>query len=169
MDGALAATPSDEHYGPAPDRLPFERGTDGPRVIVVGIDGSPTSMRAAAYACGLARRQRCQLVVIYVTSPASWTAAVSGVGVLADARERAFDELNADLRDEVRRTAQEYCVPTTFLTRRGDPYTELRGMSDEMKADLVVVGLSTQAGHRFVGSIATRLARLGRWPVVIVP
>jgi nucleotide-binding universal stress UspA family protein len=38
-----------------------------------------------------------------------------------------------------------------------------------MKADLVVVGLSTQAGHRFVGSIATRLARLGRWPVVIVP
>jgi nucleotide-binding universal stress UspA family protein len=167
MDGISAATPSDERYGPAPDRLPFERGTDGPRVIVVGIDGSPTSMRAAAYACGLARRQRCQLVVIYVTSPAYWTATVSGV--VADAQEKTFHELNADLRDEVRRTAEEHCVPTTFMTRRGDPYTELRGMSDRMKADLVVVGLSTQAGHRFVGSIATRLARLGRWPVVIVP
>lgn len=30
----------------------FERGTDGPKVIVVGIDGSESSMRAAAYAAG---------------------------------------------------------------------------------------------------------------------
>src|SRR3981189_2751522 len=68
-DGISAATPSDERYGPAPDRLPFERGTDGPRVIVVGIDGSPTSMRAASYACGLARRQRGHLVVFFWTPP----------------------------------------------------------------------------------------------------
>jgi hypothetical protein len=28
-------------------------------------------------------------------------------------------------------------------------------------------GASAQAGHRFVGSIATRLVRLGRWPVAV--
>ena len=31
----------------------FERGTDGPKVIVVGIDGSDSSLRAASYAAGL--------------------------------------------------------------------------------------------------------------------
>ncbi|WP_442934586.1 universal stress protein [Micromonospora sp. CPCC 205739] len=34
---------------------------------------------------------------------------------------------------------------------------------------MVVVGASGQAGHRLVGSVATRLVRTGRWPVVVVP
>ncbi|HEU4946748.1 MAG TPA: hypothetical protein VFT31_06325 [Kribbella sp.] len=46
-----------EDYGPeaAPGR--FELGTDGPRLVVVGVDGSRTSLRARAYAAGVARRQ----------------------------------------------------------------------------------------------------------------
>jgi nucleotide-binding universal stress UspA family protein len=55
------------------------------------------------------------------------------------------------------------------VTRRGDPYTELRRIADEIRADMVVVGVSTQAGHRLVGSIASRLVRTGKWPVVVVP
>jgi len=35
----------------------FELGTDGPKVILVGIDDSVTSLRAGAYAAGLARRR----------------------------------------------------------------------------------------------------------------
>ena len=44
----------------------FELGTDGPMVVLTGVDGSRTSMRAAAYAAGLARRQQSRLVVVYV-------------------------------------------------------------------------------------------------------
>ena len=154
-DSALADP--DEHYGPPASQLVFERGTDGPRVIMVGVDGSPTSVHAAAYACGLARRQRCRLVVVHVLSPGAASVAAT------------VAELTADLRAEVRRAAEELGVPTTFLTRRGDPYAELRDAANAVKADMVVVGVSTKAGHRFVGSVAVRLVRLGRWPVVVVP
>ncbi|MCU1663055.1 MAG: universal stress protein UspA, partial [Pseudonocardia sp.] len=52
---------------------------------------------------------------------------------------------------------------------RGDPFTELARIADEVRADAVVVGASTQAGHRLIGSLAVRLVRAGRWPVTVVP
>ena len=165
MADSAVADP-DEHYGPPADQLVFERGTDGPRVIMVGVDGSPTSVHAAAYAGGLARRQRCRLVVVHVVSPSTLTAFA---GPAAATVAATFAELTSDLRAEVRRSAEELGVPTTFITRRGDPYAELRDTANAVKADMVVVGVSTKAGHRFVGSVAVRLVRLGHWPVVVVP
>jgi nucleotide-binding universal stress UspA family protein len=155
-----------EHFGPAASRVAYERGTDGPRVIMAGIDGSPTSINATAYACGMARRQRCRLVVVYV-APTTFGASISGLATAALAT--TIDELSSELRADIRRAAEEFEVPTTFVTRRGDPYGQLSEMADLVKADMVVVGASAQAGHRFVGSIATRLVRKGHWPVVVVP
>ncbi len=40
----------------------FELGTDGPSVILVGVDDSTTSIRAGWYAAGLARRQGARIV-----------------------------------------------------------------------------------------------------------
>ncbi|MEU2611768.1 universal stress protein [Micromonospora sp. NPDC007271] len=163
----MSAPVEREEYGPEARPLPFERGTDGPRVVLVGVDGSRTSLRAAAYAAGLARRQRSGLVVVFVSSPAPYAAMMSGV--VAGAVQQTHDELAAELREECRRGAEELGLPVTFLCRRGDAYTELCAAADEFRADLVVVGSSEQAGHRLVGSVATRLVRTGRWPVVVVP
>lgn len=156
-----------EHFGPAAARGAFERGTDGPRLIMVGVDGSPTSERAAAYAAGLARRQRSRLVVVFVGATTSLVGALYGQAAAAAADTN--DELAAVLRSGVQQAAEEMGVPITFLVRHGDPYTELRYTADQLKADMLVVGASAQAGHRFVGSVASRLVRLGRWPVVVVP
>jgi hypothetical protein len=38
---------------------------DSRGVVVVGVDGSPTSLRAAAYGIGLARRQSARVVFVY--------------------------------------------------------------------------------------------------------
>ena len=68
-----------------------------------------------------------------------------------------------------RDTAMRAAVPVTFVTVHGDPVTALRDAADRCHADTVVVGASTSTGHRFAGSVATRLIRTGRWPVVVDP
>src|SRR5215475_5465150 len=45
----------------------FELGTDGPSVILVGVDDSTTSIRAGWYAAGLARRQGARIVAVFVS------------------------------------------------------------------------------------------------------
>ena len=148
----------------------FELGTDGPRVILVGLDDSVTAMRAGAYAGGLARRQRARLVCVYVERPSAMYGAAAGAGAGAiAAQEQALEETAADLRRQVDEGAKRLGVPVTFVVARGDPYTELRRVADEVRADAVIVGASAQAGHRWIGSLAVRLVKAGRWPVTVVP
>jgi nucleotide-binding universal stress UspA family protein len=148
----------------------FELGTDGPKVILAGIDDSVTSLRAGAYAAGLARRQGARLVCVFVEQLSGFYGAsgAAGAGVIA-AQDEALGETAANLR----RRAEEYAgilgVPVTFIATRGDPYTELRRVADEVRADAVIVGASAKAGHRWVGSLAVRLVKAGRWPVTVVP
>jgi nucleotide-binding universal stress UspA family protein len=56
-----------------------------------------------------------------------------------------------------------------LVTVHGDPYLEIVRAADDMRADAVVVGSSMKAGHRFVGSLAVRLIKAGKWPVTVVP
>ena len=152
------------------DATAFELGTDGPMVILVGIDDSVTSLRAGAYAVGLARRQGARLVCVYVEQPSALYGAAVSTGAAAIAeQERAFTETAADMKRRIEEGAVERGVRITFVAAAGDPYHELRRVADEVHADAVVVGASTKAGHRLVGSLAVRLVKAGRWPVTVVP
>ncbi|MGY0064821.1 universal stress protein [Streptomyces sp. LZ34] len=151
------------------DKLPasFERGTDGPKVIVVGVDGSDSSWRAAAYAAGLARRQHALLAVVYV-QPVLAAGAALGASVV-QTTEAVAEELIQEIRQATERLRGVFEVRWEFHTFRGDPYNGLVQAADELKADAVVVGASEQAGHRLIGSVAIRLVKAGRWPVTVVP
>lgn len=145
----------------------FELGTDGPKVLVVGIDGSETSVRAAAYATGLARRQNSYLVFLYVQSLGGPFTSTPGSAVLMASTQ---GELAREFAVGIRAYMEELGKSDwEFRTVRGDVYTELAGTADDVRADGVVVGASTQAGHRIAGSVAVRLVRAGRWPVTVVP
>ncbi|MFE5812255.1 universal stress protein [Streptomyces sp. NPDC056479] len=145
----------------------FERGTDGPKVIVVGVDGSDSSMHAAAYAAGLARRQNALLALVYV-QPVMTAGAALGAPV-ADTTSEIAEDLIAQIRDATERLKGIFDVRWEFHTFQGDPYNGLVKAADDLKADAVVVGASEQAGHRIVGSVAIRLVKAGRWPVTVVP
>ena len=146
--------------------MTFEYGVDGPKVIVVGVDGSETSLRAGAYAWGLARRGGARLVLVHVAPIAALsTLTPGGAAVMRE----ASDEVLADLRRELERATERGGVQYDVVTEQGDPYTVLARVADESRADAVVVGASAQAGHRLIGSVAVKLVRAGKWPVTVVP
>jgi nucleotide-binding universal stress UspA family protein len=139
---------------------------DGPDVLLVGVDGSDTSLRAGAYAAGMARRQQARLVILYVR-PFS---AVSGIGAGAvTSMQEAYDAIAAELRQTAEEQGPRLGIDIVFVERDGNPFTEIVRLADEIQADAVIVGASTKAGHRFVGSLAVHLVRASRWPVTVVP
>jgi len=144
----------------------FELGTDGPKVILVGVDGSDSSLRAAAYAWGLARRQGSRLVIVHA-APAGGLSSTTpgGAALLQEATRQILD----DIRQQVQQAAERDNVAYEIITGQGDAYTVISRTADTVRADAVVVGASTQAGHRFIGSVAVRLVKSGRWPVTVVP
>ncbi len=144
----------------------FERGTDGPRVIVAAVDGSTTSMRAAAYAAGLARRQSAELVVVFVATASAMANFIPAGG---SALDQALHEVADDLRAQIKAATARSGMKARFIEAKGDAYTEISRICAVVLADAVVVGASTSAGHRLVGSLGVRLVRAGRWPVTVVP
>src|SRR5690606_41223893 len=79
------------------------------------------------------------------------------------------DELVTQIREAAQRVRDLSAPRWQFHTFRGDPYNGLVKAADDLRADAVVVGASEKAGHRFVGSVAVRLVKTGRWPVTVVP
>ena len=139
-------------------------------VIVVGIDGSATSLRAADYAVGLARRQDSRVVAVYIRPSASGMLSIADpFGVTVGAAMAAQNDVEREFREAIQRERALIDVDLELLVRYGDPFTELSRAAVELRADAVVVGRSVSALHRLTGSVAVRLVRSGRWPVIVVP
>jgi nucleotide-binding universal stress UspA family protein len=136
----------------------------GPRVIVLGVDGSPASMHAACYAAGLAARHGAVLFVLHVrTVPApAWT----GSGLWSPVEEDTSEPVVLGRAVEMIR---HLCDRVEPRIRVGDPAREIGEMADELHADVVVVGSSTSLRHRLFGSVSSRLLHRRHWPVVVVP
>ena len=147
----------------------FELGTDGPSVILAGVDDSVTGLRAGSYAAGLARRQGARLIAVYVAPIASMAlSSPAGAPVFAAERE-AHEGTAKELAAQADEMARVRGISMTFIAAHGDPYREIARIADETRADAIVVGASLQAGHRLMGSLAVRLVRAGKWPVTVVP
>lgn len=131
---------------------------DGIAVIVVGVDGSDRAMHAAAWATGLARRERAALVLVYVeplASPAYWSPIA--MATAAEAAGAFVDELRHTAATDLDTAG----VHWELVHHRGDPAHGLEKIAEERLADCIVVG---RGGH-----VAKNLIHDAKRPVVVVP
>lgn len=150
-------------------RSAFELGTDGPSSILVGVDGTESSMRAGAYAAGLARRQGCGLTIVYARSVMDDPAlAYDETGTVAASLAEEQDAIEAELRDSLERFVWE--LEIRVEVRNGPPLKVISEVAEEMRAEAVVVGSSRS--HAFLrpsGPLPAQLIKLRKWPVIVVP
>jgi nucleotide-binding universal stress UspA family protein len=148
-----------------PGNAGFEIGKDGVGAVVVGYDGSPPSMHAAAWAAGLARRERGLLLIVYVevlSSPAYWTALGSAAATEAGA------DFVKELRDENGPLLDERGIDWEILHGQGEPAMVLEAIAEERRADCIVVGKSRKRGG-LLGTVPKSLLAHATRPVVVVP
>jgi nucleotide-binding universal stress UspA family protein len=143
-----------------------EFGTVAPHAVLVAVDLSRTSLRAADYAAGMAARSGVGVVGVYVKHNSALLASAPGVSVYTQAAEN-------ELADEASRYLAESAAGLGtshgFTVIDGPPVRAIRCLARELQASALVVGASEHLAHRCFGSLAVRLARTAPCPVIIVP
>jgi nucleotide-binding universal stress UspA family protein len=140
--------------------------------LVVGYDGSPPGNRALDVAVNLLYGRTGRIEVVYI-------AHLPGIDMLsADAigqMEVDFDEISRDLRTAAEKQLRGREERWGFERRQGAIADELiaaaTAIRDSHPGDSVaiVVGSSSNAMHRVIGSVAVILAHRAPVPIVIVP
>jgi nucleotide-binding universal stress UspA family protein len=93
--------------------------------VVVGVDGSDTSLRAAAYAVGVCRRQGSRLVVVYAREPGGGLAQLMDTtGSSSAAALRLQDDVERMLRQS-QTLAEAEGIRSELRVRTGEPYQVL--------------------------------------------
>jgi len=140
--------------------------------VVVGYDGSPPAIRALESAVALLQGRTGRIDVVYVAHLSST------VMLSADAAaemEVDFDEIAQELRKQADEQLRGRDLAWEFEQRQGVIAEELIAAATGIQAGhpddtvVIVVGSSSHAMHRMVGSVAVSLARHSPVPLVVVP
>jgi nucleotide-binding universal stress UspA family protein len=144
----------------------------GDLFLVVGYDGSPPSTRALDAAIRLLQGRSGSIDVVYVGHVPAIDMLSAGAVAEMDV---SFDEIERDLRASARAQMEGREERWRFERGQGIITDQLlaaaTNLHDENPDDnvAIVVGSSSQAAHRLVGSVAVSLARRSPVPVIIVP
>ena len=149
--------------------------TDTPPVnlyLVVGYDGSGPATRALDAAVRLLQGRAGRIEVVYV---AHLSAADSFSADAVGEMEEDFEEIAQDLRKSAAEQLRDREDRWEFGRRQGPVADELityansLGQAHPGDTTVIVVGSSSQAMHRIVGSVAVTLARRAPVPIVVMP
>jgi nucleotide-binding universal stress UspA family protein len=141
--------------------------------VVVGTDGSETSLYAVDRAAALSRDAGATLVIVCAYVPADEKSTARDRDILGD--DAAYQVVGSAPAEDTLRTASDRAKAkgaTKIETKavQGKPSDTLRKIAKDLNADLLVVGnvgLNTLAG-RILGSVPLDVARHAGVDVLIV-
>ena len=140
--------------------------------LVVGYDGSPPACRALDAAAALLSGRTGSIEVVYVAHLT--TAEMMSADAIAE-MEVSFEDVERELRAQAAEQLRGHEDRWEFRHGQGMITEVLVKAAGELReahpgdSVVIVVGSSSQAMHRMVGSVAVSLARHAPVPLVIVP
>jgi len=140
--------------------------------VLVPVDFSKDSLRAAEYAKNFAAPFGAQLVLlhviepIYYASPADMYAASPNLALLIEEQRKAAQ---AQLEQLAQKLSGQGAKVQTVL-KNGSPAQVIADTAKRIKADLIVMATHGRTGlaHVLLGSVAERVVRLATCPVLTV-
>jgi len=136
--------------------------------ILIPIDGSDYSMRAAEYGISIAKMLDAQITVVYVIDQ-----------ILLDQILKVTDR--EDVERELKKDGQQYInyalglaekegVKDASLLAKGRPFDQIVRLAKEQNMDLIVMGTYGLRGAEriLIGSVAERVIEYSPCPVLVV-
>ena len=133
--------------------------------LLLGIDGSEDSYKAASFAADLAERLGASVTLIYVVSDKS------AVGFIAKPTYVNEENVLAGGRlERPKKYLQERNIPFDTIVEMGDPADVILRTADR-GYDAIVVGTRGLSGLRemVMGSVSQKIVQHSRIPVLVVP
>ena len=140
-----------------------------PQRILVGVDGSEPSTRAAQVAASLARARGSHLIIMAVVRPPEGWWGIVGSPPTAEALGDALSDAQKEVLDATLAAVDLEGVDYETVEEIGEPSQRLIEASAD--TDLLVVGRRGAGFLRrmVVGSVATHVVDEAQCPVLIVP
>lgn len=135
--------------------------------ILVATDGSGPANRAVTYALDQAEQYDAELHAIYVVDTTRYSEpALSSM----ELETNEIEDWGKQQLDEVVERAESLDVTVVTQSCHGKPSTEIINYSDDIDADLIVIGYQghshTATDH--IGSVADRVVQNSGRPVMVV-
>jgi nucleotide-binding universal stress UspA family protein len=145
--------------------------TWNPKVIVVGLDGSDTSLHAATIATEMARTWETRLLLTTVVRPPEGWWGIGGAPPPPESLATAIVEARSRILDQAEDVLDLEGIDYELVGELGDPAIMLTEVCRSNDAGLLIVG---RRGAGFVerivvGSVADRVAHTAPCPVLTVP
>ncbi|NPV62050.1 MAG: universal stress protein [Methanotrichaceae archaeon] len=139
--------------------------------ILIAIDGSGPSARAARLGIDLAKLSGAKVTAIYVVDVLRLSH-MPGYAAMPGIKDSILDLMLAEAEKatgEIEEAARELGLSCDRLVARGDPAEEIIRASEGM--DLLVIGNVGRTGLAkfLLGSVAEKVVRNSRAPVLLVP
>jgi nucleotide-binding universal stress UspA family protein len=142
-----------------------------PKAIVVGVDGSETSTRAAVIATEIARSRQAKLLLVTVVRPPEGWWGIGGAPPTPEALSAALVEGQQQVIRETEEQLSLEGMDYETVEELGDPTSRLIAVAEEREAGLIVIGKrgAGLAERVMLGSVADRLCHHSPVPVMVVP
>ena len=139
-----------------------------PKTILVAVDFSDSSEAALEYAVGLAQPLGARLVVVHCYELPVYGFPDGALVASVEVATRIMNAAQAGLDGMVEKYKDQVKIDTVL--RQGVAWEEVRAVSEEVGADLVVIGTHGRRGiaRALIGSVAEKILRTSVCPVLTI-